>query len=88
VLERLAQLGDRLLVVGAGPRRAALDKQGVGQSGGVFPGDSANAFAIDTLARDAEAAARFPAAQPGIDRARVGLAGHSQGGWIAPARSA
>ena len=27
---------------------------------------------------------RFLAAQPGIDRARVGLAGHSQGGWVAP----
>jgi dienelactone hydrolase len=39
---------------------------------------------IDALARDAEAAVRFLAAQPAIDGARVGLAGHSQGGWIAP----
>ena len=72
------------IFAGGGFAVLAYDKQGVGQSGGVFPGDSANAFAIDTLARDAEAAARFLAAQPGIDRDRVGLAGHSQGGWIAP----
>ncbi len=62
----------------------AYDKQGIGQSGGVFPGDRADERAIGALARDAEAAARFLAAQPGIDRARLGLAGHSQGGWIAP----
>ena len=72
------------LLSGAGLAVLAYDKQGVGQSGGVFPGDRADERAIGALARDAEAAARFLAAQPGIDRARVGLAGHSQGGWIAP----
>ncbi len=72
------------LLVGAGFAVLAYDKQGVGQSGGVFPGDRADDRAIGILARDAEAAVRFLAAQPGIDRARVGLAGHSQGGWIAP----
>jgi dienelactone hydrolase len=42
------------------------------------------AKALDTLARDAEAAARFLASQAEIDPARVGLAGHSQAGWIMP----
>jgi pimeloyl-ACP methyl ester carboxylesterase len=60
------------------------DKRGVGQSGGVYPGESPTAGTIDTLARDAAAAARFLAAQPEIDRSRVGLTGHSQAGWIAP----
>jgi hypothetical protein len=72
------------LFSGAGFAVLAYDKQGVGQSGGTFPGDRADERAIGLLARDAEAAARFLAAQPGIDRARLGLAGHSQGGWIAP----
>ena len=72
------------LLSGAGVAVLAYDKQGVGQSGGVFPGDRADERSIDILARDAEAAARFLAAQAGIDRARIGLAGHSQGGWIAP----
>jgi len=60
------------------------DKRGIGQSGGSYPGESPTAGAIDTLARDAEAAARFLAAQPEIDRKRVGLTGHSQAGWITP----
>lgn len=72
------------LLSGAGYAVLTYDKRGVGQSGGVFPGDLADQRAIDTLARDAEAAVRFLAAQPGIDRTRLGLAGHSQGGWISP----
>ena len=60
------------------------DKRGIGQSGGSYPGESPTPTAIDTLARDAAAAARFLAAQPEIDRAHVGLTGHSQAGWIAP----
>ena len=72
------------LCQGAGFAVLTYDKRGVGQSGGTFPGDLADGRAIDALARDAEAAVRFLAAQPGIDRARVGLAGHSQGGWVAP----
>jgi pimeloyl-ACP methyl ester carboxylesterase len=72
------------LFVSAGVAVLAYDKRGVGQSGGVFPGDRADTGAIDVLARDAQAALRFLATQPGIDRARLGVAGHSQGGWIAP----
>ena len=60
------------------------DKRGNGQSGGIYPGASPTAGAIDTLARDAAAAARFLAAQPEIDRTRVGLTGQSQAGWIVP----
>lgn len=60
------------------------DKRGIGQSGGSYPGESATAGTIDTLARDAQAAARFLAAQPEIDPERIGLTGHSQGGWIVP----
>ncbi len=62
----------------------AFDKRGIGQSTGAYPGESPTAGAIDTLARDAAAAARFLAAQPEIDAGRVGLTGHSQAGWIAP----
>jgi dienelactone hydrolase len=62
----------------------AYDKRGIGQSKGFYPGESPTAGAIDVLARDAAAAARFLAAQPEIDRTRVGLAGHSQAGWIMP----
>ena len=56
--------------------------------GGIYPGASPTAGAIDTLARDAAAAARFLAAQPEIDRTRVGLTGQSQAGWIAPLAAA
>jgi pimeloyl-ACP methyl ester carboxylesterase len=62
----------------------AYDKRGIGQSTGIYPGESPIPSTIDDLARDAEAAVRFLAAQPEIDPARVGLAGHSQAGWIMP----
>jgi pimeloyl-ACP methyl ester carboxylesterase len=75
------------LLVHNGVAVLAYDKRGTGQSGGQYPGESPTATTIDVLARDAEAAARFLAAQPEIDRARVGLAGHSQAGWIIPLAS-
>jgi uncharacterized protein len=62
----------------------AYDKRGVGQSGGIYPGDLASEETINTLAGDAAAAARFVAAQAGIDPSRVGFYGLSQGGWIIP----
>jgi uncharacterized protein len=62
----------------------AYDKRGVGRSGGTYPGESPTATTIDVLARDAAAAVRFLAARPEIDATRVGLAGHSQAGWIMP----
>jgi dienelactone hydrolase len=62
----------------------ACDKRGIGQSGGRYPGELASESAIDVLARDAEAGARFLAAQPEIDRSRIGLSGASQAGWTMP----
>ena len=72
------------LLVRHGVAVLVYDKRGVGQSGGSYPGESPTASTIDTLARDAQAAARFLASQPEIDSKRVGLTGHSQAGWIAP----
>ncbi|MDX6513667.1 MAG: uncharacterized protein QOE36_3171 [Gaiellaceae bacterium] len=60
----------------------AYDKRGNGQSGGLYPGERATPETVDVLARDAEAAARFLARQPEVDRTRVGLLGDSQAGWI------
>src|SRR5205085_2467915 len=58
----------------------ADDKRGVGESGGIFPGDAAG---IDALARDAEAEVRYLATLSQVDRSRIGLLGDSQAGWIA-----
>jgi dienelactone hydrolase len=66
----------------------APDKRGVGQSGGRWPGEGANPTNVDQYARDLEAAARFLAAQPEVDRERVGVAGASQAGWIIPVAAA
>jgi uncharacterized protein len=62
----------------------SYDKRGIGQSGGSYPGESPYPSTIDTLARDAEAAVRFLATRPEVDHHRIGLAGHSQAGWIVP----
>ena len=62
----------------------AGDKRGIGQSTGTYPGERASESTIAVLARDAEAEIRFVAALPQIDRARLGLFGDSQAGWIIP----
>lgn len=62
----------------------AGDKRGIGQSTGTYPGERASESTIAVLARDAEAEIRFVAGLPQIDRARVGLFGDSQAGWIIP----
>jgi dienelactone hydrolase len=72
------------LFVSRGIAVLAYDKRGVGQSGAAYSGDLASEETIATLAGDAAAAARFVAAQQGIDKARVGFYGISQGGWIIP----
>ena len=54
------------------------DKRGTGRSGGAF---SAN---FRVRAGDAAAAAAAVAARADVDRTRVGFAGYSQGGWVAP----
>jgi pimeloyl-ACP methyl ester carboxylesterase len=56
------------------------DKRGVGMSGGKADPQSTT----DDYASDARAAVRFLRLQPGIDPARVGIIGHSEGGIIAP----
>ncbi|HEY8030285.1 MAG TPA: alpha/beta hydrolase [Gaiellaceae bacterium] len=66
----------------------ADDKRGVGESGGRYPGDVADASTLDVLARDAQAEVRFLAKLPQIDPARVGLFGDSQAGWIIPLAAA
>jgi pimeloyl-ACP methyl ester carboxylesterase len=62
----------------------AYDKRGNGQSTGRYPGEAATTPTVDILSRDAAAAVAFLAAQPEIDRNRLGLAGASQAGWIIP----
>lgn len=55
------------------------DDRGFAKSTGVFGAATSRDFAVD-----AEASAAFLRARPGIDPARVGLIGHSEGGLIAP----
>jgi pimeloyl-ACP methyl ester carboxylesterase len=55
------------------------DKRGVGGSTGEYGA----ATTLD-FADDAEAAAAWLAAQPGVDPRRIGLIGHSEGGLVAP----
>ena len=55
------------------------DKPGCGKSGGDW-----KAVGFEELAQDALAGLALLAARPGVDAARVGLVGLSQGGWIAP----
>jgi dienelactone hydrolase len=62
----------------------SCDKRGVGQSGGIFPGDIPSEPVVDEYARDVQAQARFLAAQPEVDPTRIGIAGASQAGWIMP----
>lgn len=56
-----------------------FDKRGVGQSTGDFAAATTTDFAAD-----AEAAAAYLRSRPEIDRRRIGLIGHSEGGVIAP----
>jgi uncharacterized protein len=62
----------------------SCDKRGVGQSGGVYPGEFPSTPVVDQYARDVQALARWLAGQPEVDPARVGVAGASQAGWIMP----
>lgn len=55
------------------------DKRGTGKSTGDFRSAS-----METLADDALAGVALVKARPEIDARRIGVAGHSQGGWVAP----
>jgi len=70
-------LADRLTRAGIAVLR--YDKRGVGGSGGRYSEATEKEFIAD-----AAAAAAWLRTQPGIDPARVGLIGHSEGAEIAP----
>jgi pimeloyl-ACP methyl ester carboxylesterase len=72
----LLVLADYLTRRGIAVLRA--DKRGVGESGG----ELAQAT-IEDFTADAEAGFAFLTAQPEVDRGRIGLAGHSEGGLVA-----
>ena len=62
----------------------AYDKRGNGASTGTYPGEAATDQNLEIYAADAAAVLRFLTAWPGVDRARVGFHGGSQGGWVVP----
>jgi pimeloyl-ACP methyl ester carboxylesterase len=55
-----------------------FDDRGVGKSGGKFEGATSADFATD-----AHAGVTFLKARKGIDPKRIGVIGHSEGGWVA-----
>ncbi len=57
----------------------SLDKRGVGATDGDYFRSS-----LEDYADDATASLTWLRRQPGIDATRVGMHGHSQGGWVAP----
>ena len=63
----------------AGIAALIYDKRGSGKSTGDTRGAS-----MEKLADDALAGVRLLKLRPHIDPAKIGVAGHSQGGWIAP----
>ncbi|MBO9706944.1 MAG: alpha/beta fold hydrolase [Caulobacter sp.] len=69
IAERLAADGVAVMI---------SDRRGVGGSGGSWRGET-----IEGRAADAALMAARLAALPGVDPRRVGLLGHSQGGWVA-----
>lgn len=55
------------------------DKRGTGKSTGEW-----RTASMDDLANDALAGLNFLKNRPEIDAAKIGISGHSQGGWVAP----
>jgi pimeloyl-ACP methyl ester carboxylesterase len=70
-------LADHLTKAGFAVLR--MDDRGTGKSGGSY-----TTATTDDFAKDAEAAVAFLKSRKEIDRKRVGLVGHSEGGIIAP----
>lgn len=56
-----------------------FDDRGVGESGGSFSGATTEDFVADALA-----GIRYLRGRPEVDEARVGIAGHSEGGLVGP----
>ncbi|MEQ1762039.1 MAG: alpha/beta fold hydrolase [Pyrinomonadaceae bacterium] len=63
----------------AGIAALIYDKRGAGKSTG-----NTRAASMEDLADDAIAGLQYLKTQRTIDSAKIGVAGHSQGGWIAP----
>lgn len=70
-------------IVGNNVAVLLTDKRGSGASGGDW-----RVAGFDDLAGDALAGVAFLATRPGINRDRIGVAGLSQGGWVAPLAAA
>nr|MCU0648487.1 alpha/beta fold hydrolase [Gemmatimonadaceae bacterium] len=66
------------LLAAHGVAMFVFDRRGTGRSGGRYT------QLFTTLADDVVAAAAWVRQQPHIDSTRIGLAGFSQGGWVAP----
>lgn len=69
IAERLAADGVAVMIT---------DRRGVGGSGGRWRGET-----IEGRAQDAVLMARRLAQDPAVDPRRIGVLGHSQGGWVA-----
>jgi pimeloyl-ACP methyl ester carboxylesterase len=65
-------------LVSAGVAILAYDKRGAGQSTGAWA-----TATVDDLASDAAAAVAALRSHPGVAADRVGVLGHSEGGWVA-----
>lgn len=65
--------------VEAGIAALIYDKRGAGKSTG-----NTRSASMEDLADDAIAGVRLLKGRPDVDAARIGVMGHSQGGWIAP----
>ena len=64
--------------VDAGMTVLAYDKRGVGASSGMWA-----SAGVAELAGDVVAAVAALRARPGVDAGRIGIFGHSEGGWVA-----
>lgn len=83
--ERLPAVGqwhDPYMLAAHGIGAFVYDKRGTGRSTGTFTAS------FDQLANDAAAAARVLARRDDVDAGRIGFAGFSQGGWVAPLAAA
>lgn len=80
VLTRYHLMNEAWLFAAHGLAVIVWDKRGTGRSRGV----DWTRVGLDALVGDAEAMIGRLRAEPGIDPARVGAWGHSQGGWLVP----